>query len=36
MHGGIQDFKKLSFENGFNEQNIYKTMIEIKNNNLLI
>ena len=35
MHGGIQDFKKLSFENGFNEQNIYKTMIETKNDKLL-
>src|SRR5574344_2346891 len=35
MRGGIQDFEKLSFENGFNEQNIYKTMIETKNNNLL-
>ena len=35
MHGGIQDFKKLGFRNGFNEQNIYKTMIETKNDNLL-
>ena len=35
MYGGLQEYNKLNLKNEFNKSDVYQTMIETKNDNLL-